>query len=360
MLPSLRHVPFLMWVGSTDQLVPITGTTAQAQGFDALGYRYIFDVFSPADHFALAVNDQFGPAADFLGTDRVVRDPAHVTYVVNPKMDFPEVRTVADHAYWLSNLRVRDASGEEPRGLIDVRSEGFGTGDPVPGPTERSGPQALADTKNFPLTFVEQRRTWGAAPRATARDRLVISAQNVGRVRIDPKRAKVTCAARLEVESDGPLTVELAGCNRSERFGVPTRSGAACRATVGFLRVAVRPRRSRLELSAALAGRGTFTTEIFRQSAGRSVLGNRRVAIFRRRRAGFEWRARRARDGVYLVRFRRVVAGGRVDTRRVVVERRGGRFRVRPDYYRRECCGLLSSYKLHAAGLRCGSNRSSA
>jgi hypothetical protein len=87
--PSLRHIPFMMWVGSTDQLVPISGTVAQAEGFDALQYRYIFDVFSPADHFTLAINDQFGPAAEFLGTDKVVRDPAHVTYVLNPKMDFP-------------------------------------------------------------------------------------------------------------------------------------------------------------------------------------------------------------------------------------------------------------------------------
>src|SRR3712207_1762315 len=121
MLPSVRHIPFLMWVGSTDQLVPITGTTAQAQTFDDLGYRYIFDVFTPADHFALAINDQYGPAAEFLGTDKVVRDPARVTYVVNPKMDFPEVGTVADHAYWLSGLRVRDTSGEAPRALVDAR-----------------------------------------------------------------------------------------------------------------------------------------------------------------------------------------------------------------------------------------------
>src|SRR3712207_7213030 len=107
-----------------------------------------------------------------LFRSKVDRDPAHVTYVVNPKMDFPEVRTVADHAYWLSGLRVRDAGGEEPRGTIDVRSEGFGVGDPVPGATERQGPQQLADTRNFPLTFVEQRRAWGEAPRTAVVDRL--------------------------------------------------------------------------------------------------------------------------------------------------------------------------------------------
>jgi hypothetical protein len=59
-------------------------------------------------------------------------------------------------------MRVRDGGGEEPRGLIDVRSEGFGVGDPPANETKRSGPSALADTRNFPLTFVRQERSWGA------------------------------------------------------------------------------------------------------------------------------------------------------------------------------------------------------
>jgi len=356
MLPSLRHVPFMMWVGSTDQLVPISGTTAQAQGFDALQYRYVFDVFSPADHFSLAINDQYGPAADFLGTDEVVRDPARVTYVLNPKMDFPEVRTVGDHAYWLSGLRVRNAGGEEPRGLIDVRSEGFGVGDPPAGDTRRRGPSALPDTRNFPLTFVRQERSWGAAPRTPVRDRLRIEAANVSRVRVDVRRARVTCGVQLEVTSDGPLTVELDGCNRTLQFAGGTGRGSAgtpasCRAAVGFVRAGVRPRGprgSRLRFDAALVGSGSFTVDVFRQSAGRTVVGNRRVARFRGRRAGFDWaaRSRRVRDGIYIVRFRRALRGGRVDTRRVVLERRRGRFRVRPAYYRRQSCGVLTSFKL--------------
>lgn len=58
-----------------------------------------FDLFTTADHFALAVNDRHAPVASFLGTFEVRRNPAHVSYVVNPKMDFPAAGTVADHAY---------------------------------------------------------------------------------------------------------------------------------------------------------------------------------------------------------------------------------------------------------------------
>jgi putative esterase len=38
-LASLRNVPFMMWVASSDELVPVSGTQAQARRFDELGYR---------------------------------------------------------------------------------------------------------------------------------------------------------------------------------------------------------------------------------------------------------------------------------------------------------------------------------
>ncbi|MEA2422845.1 MAG: hypothetical protein QOF55_1944, partial [Thermoleophilaceae bacterium] len=43
MLGSLRNVPFLIWNAVQDELVPYAGALAQAQTFDDLGYRYIFD-----------------------------------------------------------------------------------------------------------------------------------------------------------------------------------------------------------------------------------------------------------------------------------------------------------------------------
>jgi len=342
MLPSLRHVPFSMWVGSTDELVPISGTTAQAQGFDDLGYRYEFRVFTPGTHLTLAAHDQYGPAAAFLGDAQVVRDPPRVTYVVNPTMDFPRVGTVADHAYWLSGLRVRDRSGEAPRATVDVRSEGFGAGDPAALPTQRDA-GTLPGGNLGTLTFARQAREWGPAPPEPRRDRLTIRATNLARVTIDPRRARVTCRAELEVDSDGPLIVELAGCGRTERFATGAR---ACRAANGFTSVAVQPRGRRLRIAAVRAVDRPFDVAVFRQSRGRTVLGNRRVARFRRRRAAFTWSGRRAGDGVHLVRVSMRLPNGRTDTRRLVVERRRGRFRTRPDSYRRESCGLLSSFKL--------------
>jgi len=218
MLPSVRNIPFLIWDAVTDELVPYPGVVQQANTFDELGYRYEFDSFAPAEHLTLAINDQFQPAADFLGTTTVDRNPAHVTYVVNPKMDFPEMGGPANHAYWLSGLALRDSSGDAPRGTIDVRSEGFGVGDPVPGPTQH-GAGALTGGTLPAIAYTSQSKQWGPVPPAPARDRLDITAQNVKSVTIDPSRARVSCGATLNVKTDGPLTVTLAGCGRSQSFG---------------------------------------------------------------------------------------------------------------------------------------------
>ena len=342
MLPSLRHIPMLMWVGSTDQLVPISSTTAQAQGFDDLGYRYRFDAFTPSDHFMLAVNDQFARAAEFLGDSEVDRNPAHVTYVVNPKMDFPQVGTVGDHAYWLSGLRLRDGGGEAPRGLIDVRSEGFGVGVPPALPTQTGGG---THSGAFVQTYVSRSKAWGRTPKTPVRNRLNITASNVARVVVNAQRAKVRCNAELDVETDGPLEVVLAGCNRTATFG----SARSCRAAIGFARVgARRAGRRRVRIEAAPIGDRRFAVDVFQQSRGRTVIGNRRVARFRGRRGSFTWRAERSRakDGVFIVRFRMGLRSGRVDTRRLVLVRRNGRWSRVRDYYRRNSCGTLSSFKL--------------
>jgi len=218
MLPSLRNIPFLIWDAVTDELVPYPGVVEQANTFDSLGYRYEFDSFAPGDHLTLAINDQYQPAANFLGTTRVNRDPAHVTYVVNPTMDFPEMGGPANHAYWVSGLTLRDSSGSAPLGTIDARSEGFGTGDPTALPTQH-GAGALTGGTLPAIAYTSQAKQWGPTPPALVRNRLDIVAENISALTIDPSRAHVSCGAALNVTTDGPVSVTLAGCGRTESFG---------------------------------------------------------------------------------------------------------------------------------------------
>jgi hypothetical protein len=218
MLASVRNIPFLIWNGTNDELVPVAGVTAQAQTFDDLGYRYVYDLFTGADHFALAENDQFAPAARFLGVHSVNRNPAHVTYVVNPTMSFRSAGTVADHAYWLSGLRLADRGGEAPLGEVDARSAGFGRADPPAKPTQ-SGGGALTAGNLGALPYVERSKAWGKAPSARRRDVLHLDAQNLARMVVYPGRARLNCRAKLDVSTDSPLAVKLAGCGRTLHFG---------------------------------------------------------------------------------------------------------------------------------------------
>ncbi|MFN2462962.1 MAG: hypothetical protein ABR573_03540 [Candidatus Dormibacteria bacterium] len=225
MIPNFRNVPIKMWAMHTDELVPFAGTEYQAhQGFDADGLRYEFWGFSPGDHLTLALNDQFQPAADWLGQGVVDRNPAHVTYIANPKMAFPALGLEADHAYWVSGITLKDAAGANPLGTIDVRSEGFGVGDPTPSGTILGG-GVLTGGALAPLAYEEQSQTWGPAPATPVADRLDIYAGNVMAVTIDVARARVDCNVALNITSSSALTVNLAGCARVVNY-VPRQAGA--------------------------------------------------------------------------------------------------------------------------------------
>lgn len=214
MLASLRNIPVLMWNAAADELVPPTSYLPTADELDRLGYRYELDIFT-AEHLTLAIHDQYAPAAEFLGTAEVDRNPPHVTYVANPALDHPDLGFVADHAYWLSDVRTRGAG----QGTVDALSHAFGTGDAVATPTA-IGAGTLGDGNLGTLAFTRQYRTWGPALPIPSRNRIDLTAQNVGEVTINVKRARVSCSVDLRITSDGPLTVNLAGCNRTVQAGV--------------------------------------------------------------------------------------------------------------------------------------------
>ena len=220
-LASLRNVPVLMWNNHGDELVNNTGFQETADALDELGYRYELDAFQPCanpacsalfpNHLQLAVNDWYEPAAEFLGTARVERNPAHVTYVVNPSRDYPDLKLVGDSAYWLSGLELRDGASQ---GQIDAISHGFGVGDPEPSDTER-GTGTLEGGNYGSLIFTRQKRTWGEPPPQPRANRVTITATGIASAVLNVKRARVGCDAEVEIESDGPLAVTLAGCDRT-------------------------------------------------------------------------------------------------------------------------------------------------
>ena len=120
-----RWVPYLNWAGRTDALVPYVGVRAQQARFDELGLRSQLWTY-PGGHFDLAGMDEWAGARTFLDNRVVLRDPRRVDYAFVPAADRPALGLVHDHAYWVSELRVRDRGGDpdtDPaRGEISARS----------------------------------------------------------------------------------------------------------------------------------------------------------------------------------------------------------------------------------------------
>lgn len=231
-LASMRNIPVLMWNVSADELANAAFYTQTAEKLSSLGYRYELDIYQPCantqcsplfpNHLMLAINDQFAPAAAFLGSATVDPNPAHVTYVVDTARDAPNYGITGDHAYWVSGLTIRSAGhtgpNGDPEGEIDVFSHGFGTSDPVASGTQ-PGTGTLSGGNMGPLAYASLTQTWGAAPPAPRSDALDINATNIATASIDVSRAHVDCDAKLNITTDGPIMVTLPGCNRTIQAG---------------------------------------------------------------------------------------------------------------------------------------------
>jgi len=209
MLAALRNIPLLSWHAAADELVPTPDSLEEESDESAAGLNFEWDLFAPAEHLTLAINDQFDTAAAFLGVVKNNINPPHVTFVRNPTMDDAANGIVADHAYWVSGVSLRTASATY--GTFDVLSQGFGLGDP---PTSGTGTTAGTLTGGaIPvLAYTGFKDTYGTVPTRPVADTLVINATNIATATITPGRAKVDCNAKLEVTTDGTLTVTLAGC----------------------------------------------------------------------------------------------------------------------------------------------------
>ncbi len=212
-LVSLRNTPLLLWNSTEDELVNIQTSEQAVKDDQAAGIRFTEDLFLTADHLTLAANDEYGPGADWLGTSRVDRDPAHVSYVVDTTEDSARGDVVADHVYWLSGLTPR-GKGDA---TVDVLSGGFGQGVP-PVQDLETGAGVLTGGEIPAMAYVSRSQGWGPTPKQSRSDTLTVTATNLATVTIDPRRARVSCHVRLRVETDGPLTVRLAGCDTVRHF----------------------------------------------------------------------------------------------------------------------------------------------
>jgi hypothetical protein len=120
----------------------------------------------------------------------------------------------------------------------------------------------------------------------------------------------------------------------------------SCTSTAGLRSVSAAPRGRGLRIAFGRRGDLPVDVEVFQVAKGRRVVRENRVARFAGATSPLAWRARGVPDGTYFVRFSMIRDGRRVDVRRVVLARRGGRFVRRPGHHRRAACGVLRQFKL--------------
>jgi predicted esterase len=196
---NLRYVPGSMLFSGADELVQVPSARAMEQAFARAGDRYTWYMHPVADHFTYAVADDWRKeAADSRGVT-LVRNPAHVTFTTDPRLDAPQYGIRHDRAYWVSALRGRSGG----KLTVDLVSHGRGGSTPVLATTHGAG------TTPVPWVSTEQAQT---GSRALVRGQLLEGAlTNVRSATVDLAAAGLCRGTRYRITSDGPATLRLGG-----------------------------------------------------------------------------------------------------------------------------------------------------
>ena len=127
----------------------------------------------------------------------------------------------------------------------------------------------------------------------------------------------------------------------------------ACQSRAGFVSASAKGagRSGGVDLTFRRRVSRPVTVDIFQQSQGRKVVGERLVKRFTNKSAAFRWngrdkRGRKVPNGVYFARFRVRAPNGQADTVRVTLGKSKGRFGPRRAFFARESCGTLKTFKL--------------
>jgi len=216
LLENVRHVPWAIFHGAADELVPASGVVRQSERLIELGYRHRLYLFPAQEHYGPPVTDEWGEGARYLHRFTRPRAPARVSYI----RDMPFERATEtiqsddvpldfsfDRAYWMSHLEPVDP--QEGVARFDGTSHAVGER-PHTAIPEAGGPTALGQTGPFTMTGIAWLDTPGAEPAAPEN---AFSAELSGavRVRLHLSRMALDTGAPVDgiVATDAPLTLEL-------------------------------------------------------------------------------------------------------------------------------------------------------
>jgi prolyl oligopeptidase family protein len=220
-IENARNVPFVIYHGTDDELVPVTGILRMQARFIELGYRNRLYLLDGNEHYTTAVLDSWTEAARYLNRFRRDPNPPHVTYRRWPALEHA-ASTVStptgvdlaykfDRAYWVSDLVVRTVGTVDGKpdpaswGTIDATTFGRGVGDNLLIPEAGAGLQGTP----YEMTGL----AWLGNGRTAPRNAFDATLTNLSNARIDLARMGLATSGQIAatVNADGPTTLQLAG-----------------------------------------------------------------------------------------------------------------------------------------------------
>lgn len=208
MLGNLRWVPMLAWNQAVDELAPYVGIRLTRQKLDDLGLRSQVWTFGAGEHFTPGALDQWDGARDWLGRADVEHDPSRVDYAIAPVTWQPKLGLAADHAYWVSGLRLRDPSAVDEtntaRGYLTAISHAFGQGQP-----QTSRVTSVYPGPPSPATI--DGTDWASIQQTPTENALDVELRNLNTATIAGHRARLSAQQPLTVRitSDGSARVHI-------------------------------------------------------------------------------------------------------------------------------------------------------
>ena len=218
LLENVRHVPWAIFHGAADELVPVSGVTRQVERLIQLGYRHRFYLFPLQEHYGPPVTDEWGEGARYLHKFRRPLNPRRVTYIRDMpferatetvQSDKVELDFDFDRAYWMSRLIPYDR--QDGVATFDGTSEAI-VEKPHLALPEVGGPASQGQTGPYAMTGLRWDTALGGDS-PEPRNAFRVKVTGASCVQLHLPRMKIDTARRITgvVETDGPLHLELRG-----------------------------------------------------------------------------------------------------------------------------------------------------
>lgn len=217
LLTNLRWVPYAIYQGTNDELVPTTGVTIQVNRLRQLGFRYQYYLFPGQEHYGPPIADQWVQGADY--EHQFVRNPnpPQVTYIRSMPFEHA-IETVnsngvrfhfpLDHAYWMSGLEPVNWKN----GAAYFNGRSLAIPDPPHALVPETGPPATAE-QNYPYAMTGQAWSTDESAASPTSNGFTITLSGARAVTLDTTRMRLQDWRPLAgtVKSSAPVALTLNG-----------------------------------------------------------------------------------------------------------------------------------------------------